>query len=772
MKLYTKIFLIMALFFIISSLVISFYGFISEKEIIQQNIDEKLKSVVYIIKDTLPSDYHDSIMDENYMTDDEYDLLVSRYNRTCHELGLKYIWSLLEIDGRLVFTSSTSPDHNVAMGKHAHFFDEHTNPELYESVLSTGEIQYQTISDKWGNIRVVLIPYKDVRERTYIFGASVEESYLNDLVMNTLKQFLFIGFILIVTGALLSYFLAQFAAGPLHRLIRRTSEIADGELDQKIQHLDVLGSYEERILLNSFNKMSDSISLHIHDLNRTRENLKMTLHSIGDGVIVVDPAGCISSINPAASQLIGWQNEEVLGKSISYVFNIHNFQTNQIIKNPVYIVLETGEIASLDSNTVLTARDGKQYHISDSAAPIINGEEGIIGVILVFSDITDEFVLQEQLKQSQKMEALGQLAGGIAHDFNNMIGGIYGGIDLLQPLLDKNNDSITYLNLILDSASQAAELTKKLLVFSRKQSVPSTAIDIHQLLNNTVGILSSTLDKKITIKLITEAEFSYVAGDASQLQSIFLNLGINASHAMPQGGSLTYRTGTISITNDNYNTSYFNLPQGTYISIEIIDTGIGMTPEVQARIFDPFFTTKVLGEGTGLGLSIAYGSIVQHKGKISVKSQLDNGSVFQILLPVTEPGEIEKYGAIETIKGEGHILLVDDEPAMRITGKALLEEIGYDVTIAEDGLTAIDLVSDKMNQYDLVIMDMNMPQMDGSECFYELKKQREELPVLISSGLPQKENIDKMRKDGLIGYIQKPFHINQLSQIVSNIIHK
>jgi PAS domain S-box-containing protein len=772
MRLYSKIFLILSLFFILSSLAISYYGFTNEREIIQQGIDEKLLSIVYIIKDTLPPDYHDLIMDENFITNEDYNQLVSRYNRTCSELGLKYVWSLLEIDGRLVFTSSTSPDHKVALDNHAHFFEEHTNPEVYEYVLSSGETQFKTSTDKWGEIRAVLVPYKDIHGRTFIFGASVEESYLKNLIRDALIQFLLMGFVLIILGAVLSYFLAQLAAGPLERLLKKTSEISNGELNDKIPHLDVFGSYEEQTLLTSFNKMGDSISRHIYNLNRTRENLRMTLHSIGDGVIVVDLDGCIININSAASKLIGWDEEDVIGKAISYVFNIHNFHTNQIVKNPVYKVLETKNIVKLDNNTIMTARDGTQYHISDSAAPIVNGEEGIIGVILVFSDISEEFELQEQLKQSQKMEAIGQLAGGIAHDFNNMICGIYGGIELLKPYINENKDSLSYLDLIHDSASRAADLTKNLLIFSRKQSVPSTALDVHPLLNNTIGILSSTLDKKIKVELFTEAEQSFVAGDASQLQSIFLNLGINASHAMPQGGSLIFRTGTVKLNHDDCESSHFALSPGNYISIEIIDNGCGMRPEVQSKIFDPFFTTKGVGEGSGLGLSMAYGSIVQHKGMISVNSQLDKGTVFQILLPVVESHGAESSESLEKVRGSGHLLLVDDESAMRVTGSALLKDLGYSVTTVENGKDAIEFVSDLKNKCDLVILDMNMPHMDGYECFYGLKKIRKNLPVIISSGLPQKDNIDKMKKDGLIGYIQKPFHIDKLSQIISKIILK
>ncbi len=379
---------------------------------------------------------------------------------------------------------------------------------------------------------------------------------------------------------------------------------------------------------------------------------------------------------------------------------------------------------------------------------------------------------EKQLQQSLKNEAIGQLAGGIAHDFNNMLGGIMGGMQLLDKLLPGSEKSKKYVSLINKSVERAADLSNKLLQFSRRQSIASTAIDVHVVVNETVAILKNTIDKRILIETNLSAESNNVIGDPTQLQSVFLNLSINASHAMESGGVLRIDTQCKDLSVDDCASSSFDLTAGQFIEIVISDTGTGIPQDDVEKIFEPYFTTKEPGKGTGLGLAAVYGSIRQHNGAVSVWSELGKGTVFTILLPVnTEPvSTLQKKEELQ-VHGKGTILLVDDEEVMRITGRALLKGFGYTVLLAKDGKEAVNIFLQQNTQIDLVIIDMIMPVMNGRDCFMELKKIQADVPVVLASGFTRAEDLHELKHAGLAGHIKKPFSGTELSQVVAKALH-
>lgn len=392
------------------------------------------------------------------------------------------------------------------------------------------------------------------------------------------------------------------------------------------------------------------------------------------------------------------------------------------------------------------------------------------GAVIRIDDVSKEYELEEQLNQSRKMDAIGQLAGGVAHDFNNMLSGIIGASELLQIRLKQDELSMKLLGLVIESADRAAGLTQKLLEFSRKKHPESLVIELHDILKDTVSLLKNTLDKNIKISLDFEAESSKVLGDPTQLQNIFINLAINASHSMPGGGEISLLTSNIYLDDVFCRESTFTISAGHYIEVEVLDGGCGIPEENLKKIFEPFFTTKKQGAGTGLGLSSVLGTVQNHNGAISVYSEIGSGTSFRIFLPLTSGDAQEVKKSNQIIPGSGCILMVDDESVMRTVAKAILEELGYEVLLAEDGKKGLDLYKAERQKIDLIILDMLMPVMNGKQCFEEMLKVDPAVKVILSSGFSKEEDVHEMKEKGLCNFIRKPFRRSTLSQVVHEVM--
>ncbi|HNX59525.1 MAG TPA: PAS domain S-box protein, partial [Spirochaetota bacterium] len=378
------------------------------------------------------------------------------------------------------------------------------------------------------------------------------------------------------------------------------------------------------------------------ELRRKEEDLRVTLGSIGDAVIATDIEGRIVMMNSVAEKKTGWKIDEASGRELSDIFRTFDGAGGGEVENPAHMVFASKDIVHIHEYTTLIARDGSQCLISDSAAPIHNDSGDIIGVVIVFRDVTEEKSIRDRLRQSEKMDAVGQLAGGIAHDFNNMLCGILGAAEVLKTMnVADDPETKELLDVIIESSNKAADLTNKLLSFSRQKPDSSERIDALKPLKDAVALIERTMDKRIQVKVRSVAGDLVVMGNDTQLQNAFLNLLINATHAMPEGGEIRV---TVSVNYlDKYycDSSAFRIVPGNYADIEIMDTGSGIAPENLPRIFEPFFTTKGEGRGTGLGLSSVYGTVKQHAGAITVYSEVGKGTVFHIYIPLAENTEQE-----------------------------------------------------------------------------------------------------------------------------------
>ncbi|MCP3921849.1 MAG: transporter substrate-binding domain-containing protein [Desulfobacterales bacterium] len=512
-------------------------------------------------------------------------------------------------------------------------------------------------------------------------------------------------------------------------------------------------------------KRTDALQESEQNLRGARNYISNIIDSMPSMMIGVDTDVNVIQWNRTAELITGIIAKEAEGKGL--------LELIPEVVSDIEIIMKSIRVKEIQKELNKSILENGEIHYDDiTVYPLVT--DGVEGAVIRIDDVTREHELEEQLNHSNKMDAIGQLAGGIAHDFNNMLGGILGAAQLLE-YSGKNLDekSLEYINLIIKSSMQAGDLTSKLLAFGRKGKIISTDIDIHEIIDDTISILKNSIDKKVSISINKKAKSSIITGDDTVIQNALINLGINASHAMEDGGVLSFETGNIEINQNYCDASVFDINPGNYIEISVRDTGCGIDSDTLKHIFDPFFTTKEQGEGTGLGLASVYGTVQNHNGVINVYSEIGTGTVFHIFLPNSEEGKVLSYTK-ETVKrghGSGKLILIDDEEVIRITGKDILEEMGYEVTAFENALEAIEMFRKQYKEIELVITDMIMPKINGREVFYKLKEIDKDCRVILSSGFTRDEDVNDLKKNGLSGFISKPFKANELSELIKKVLN-
>lgn len=523
-------------------------------------------------------------------------------------------------------------------------------------------------------------------------------------------------------------------------------------------------------LLASFYNITERMKAE-QALRQNEENLRVTLNALGEAVIATDTHGIVSRINPAAEKLTGWKAHTAVGKPLSEIYRLVDPLSRQPIENPITRLTDNQADSGPAGNALLIAADNREYLINSSCAPIKNDAHELIGLVLVFRDITEETALQEQLRQSQKMDAIGQLAGGIAHDFNNMLAGIIGAAELLQPFAQQEPKAAGYLKTIIEASNRSSYLTAKLLAFARKQPIHLSPLNVVFPLRDAVELFQRTVDKRIKIAFEAKDDNLPITGDFPQLQSAFLNLLLNSSQAMPEGGIISISAERVYLDKPLRASSQIELATGHYARIEINDTGCGIPANHLPHIFEPFFTTKAPGKGTGLGLAAVFGTMQQHAGAIDVCSQPGAGASFKLFFPIIMQSEsAEKQASDGLISGTGTVMLVDDEPMLRFVAGSILMELGYKTIEAENGLQATEVFRQHHKSLSLVVLDMVMPNMNGKDCFFELKKIDPAVKILVSSGFSGDEDVEAMREAGARWFIRKPFTAAELSKAVAEAI--
>ena len=499
-------------------------------------------------------------------------------------------------------------------------------------------------------------------------------------------------------------------------------------------------------------------------LNASNINLQ-TIFDVSPLAIVVSsfPSGTIRKINRTCSDLFGYSNDLVIGKNgVELGLWSSNAAREQFFGN-----LHEQRGVSGFATEIKTFQGESRDVLLYSTLMDFKDENCVLTVSL---DVTEQKRMEGQIRQTQKMDVIGQLAGGVAHDFNNMLTAISGSAELLERHVKDNSAAAKLLDNIQKAASRSADLTGQLLSFSRKEQKKPVQTCMNTTIHEVISLLERTIDKNIALVTRLVAKEACVVGDPALLQNALLNLGVNARDAMPDGGVITFTTANLELDSRYCRSSAFTITPGPYIEIAVSDNGTGMTEDVSKHVFEPFFTTKGVGKGTGLGLAAVYGTVTDHHGSISIFSEPGTGTVFKIYLPLSSAKQAGASCTEELISGSEGILLVDDEEILREVGKSLLESLGYRVYLAEDGEQALEIYAREKENISLVILDLLMPRMGGKETLLRLMERYPGVSVLILSGFHQEGTIRDLERLGAKGFLRKPYLCQELSKAVAEAI--
>lgn len=468
-------------------------------------------------------------------------------------------------------------------------------------------------------------------------------------------------------------------------------------------------------------------------MRESEERFRQIAESTEEWIWEVNNEGLYTYSSNIVEKILGYTSEEIVGKK--YFYDFFPSEKREQMKKEAFEVFATKRAFAKYVNSNVH-KNGSIILIETSGAPILDSRGALLGYRGVDVDITEFLKLEDQLRHAQKMEAVGTMAGGIAHDFNNILNVIIGYGTMILDRMEADSLSKEQMNEILAAAERAAILTKRLLIFSRKQVVEMKPVNINELILGLQKMLLRTIRENIDFKLDIAIRPLVVMADAGQIEQVLMNFTTNARDAMPEGGHLTIGT-RIQELDDEYVAAYGYGKPGMYTLITVTDTGHGMDAETQKKIFEPFFTTKGIGEGTGLGLAISYGIIKQHNGYIKVYSEPGQGAEFKIYLPLIEDAAIleNKTEASAPAKGGNEMILVaEDDASLRKLSKIVLEAYGYSVILAEDGEDAITKFMENRDKIQLVILDIIMPKKSGKEAGETIRKESPLTKILFMSG--------------------------------------
>ena len=505
-----------------------------------------------------------------------------------------------------------------------------------------------------------------------------------------------------------------------------------------------------------------SLQKEQHTAEESIRKLSRAVEQSADMVMVTDRQGILEYVNPAFEALTGYGREEVCGK------------TPRILKSgeqPPEVFQEMWKTISAGNvyRGILVNRkkNGELYHVEESICPVRDATGEITHFIANGRDLTERMRLEAQLLQSQKMDAIGNLAGGVAHDFNNLLTIITSYAELALDAVPRESPLESKIQEIILAARRAAELTRQLLAFGRKQPQALRVADLNQVIARIANTLPRLIGEDIGFTFTRGEGLGSVRVDPLQIEQILMNLAANARDAMPQGGQLRIETSNQRLEDDYVQCKKAVIPTGRYALITVSDDGTGIPPEHMPHIFEPFYTTKPLGKGTGLGLATVYGIVKQNKGYIWAYSEPKMGTVFKIYLPCVagrdQVGELDSHKSESLSRGSETVLLVEDEQAVRRATAEFLNLQGYTVLEAKDGLDALDVARHHYSHIDLVVSDVVMPNMSGGQLGQELAKLRPQTKLLFVSGYAGKTVLDHNVVDLDINFLQKPYTLKQLS---------
>ncbi|MBB4040344.1 PAS domain S-box-containing protein [Microvirga flocculans] len=591
----------------------------------------------------------------------------------------------------------------------------------------------------------------------WTIAVAVPERVFNAPLRRALISLTLIGALLFVVAAILAYWTGSNLSTAIWSLKGAGVAVGRGESVPSVN-----------TPVREVNEVGEALLVAAREARDREAHLRSILETVPSAMIVINSHGIIQSFSQTAEKLFGYAAEEMSGRNVSLLMPEPDRSAHD---DYIARYLRTGEHRIIGKGRIVTGmrKDGSLFPMELNVGEArSNGELVFTGFI---RDLTEMRQIEQELRQTQKMEAIGKLTGGVAHDFNNLLTVIKGNLEILEARLPDQS----YRELINDSqeaADLAAQLTASLLAFGRRMPLNPKLVDVGHLVSGTSDLLRRTLGETITIRTVVESSRQAMI-DPAQLQNALLNLGINARDAMPQGGRLTIEVSDAQLDAD-YAAAHADVKPGSYILISVTDTGIGMSPQVQERAFEPFFTTKPTGSGTGLGLSTVYGFVKQSGGHVALYSELGRGTIIRIYLPYAKDREEETVSSasekppMPRSKGET-ILVVEDEERVRRITTARLIELGYKVLAAGNGPEALSILQQSPD-IDLLFTDMVMPGgLSGAELAAEVHRTRPDLQVLYTSGYAELDVIKQAETESR-NWIRKPYTAADLASKLRAIL--
>ncbi|MGH9803558.1 MAG: response regulator [Candidatus Acidiferrales bacterium] len=496
------------------------------------------------------------------------------------------------------------------------------------------------------------------------------------------------------------------------------------------------------------------------------EKLRAIFDASPVALIMMDTQGRILSWNRGAERIFGWTEDEVLGKRLPIVPEEKEQEFNGLLAR----ALSGDALAGVEVRR--RRKDGSPVDIAVSTAMVCAADGGVTGLAAAISDITEQKQLQEQLRQAQKMEAIGRLSGGIAHDFNNLLGVIKGYTEIACGGLPAEDPLRRPLGEVQRAADRAAALTRQLLAFSRQQVLEPQVLNLGDTVEVLRGMFERLLPESIELTTALEPDLGSVKVDPGQLEQVIMNLVLNARDAMPDGGPLTLEARNVEL-DETYSRKHLAAPPGPYVLLMVSDSGIGMDAETLAHVFEPFFTTKEQGKGTGLGLATVYGIVKQSGGYVWAYSESGRGSTFKIYLPRVEekPREQSVSRAADIVpRGSETVLVVEDEEGLRALAREFLETCGYTVLDARDGIEALEIVRRNSATIHLLLTDVILPRLSGRELAVQLAILRPLVKVLYMSGYTDRAVLQNGVLEPGLAFLQKPFSLRTLAAKIREVL--
>ena len=643
---------------------------------------------------------------------------------------------------------------------------------LFRAVTPTGNLltEYRRETGTEHPLEVkekVVFAGRHILDLEMISDLEVVEHTISDLQR---QMILWSVIVTMIIGMVLWVVLKLLALRPLEEEIRRRRQAEEG-----LQGANE--ALEERVRKRTLalTETNEDLEREIGDRRRAeesladeKEHLSVTLRSIGDGVITTDIEGRIVLMNKVAEALTGWPLEEALGRPLGEVFYIIHEKTRERCESPAEKVLETGTVVALANHTALVARDGAERIIADSGAPIRDKGSNIMGVVLVFRDVTEKSRLEEELIKVEKLESVSVLAGGIAHDFNNILTAILGNINLAAYQIERDEETYHLLMAAEKATIRAKDLTQQLLTFAKGGEPIKEAASAEMIIRDSANFVLH--GSNVNCRFSIPEKLWLMVVDKGQISQVIQNVIINARQSMPEGGTIGIECENVEKDGD----IFLPLADGKYVRIRIRDQGVGIPENILGKIFDPFFSTKQ--QGNGLGLAITHSIVMKHAGHISVDSKPGEGSVFTMYLPAVEGPAASggEDGERALALGTGRILVMDDEEVVREVATRMLTHAGYEVIAVEDGAGAVDAYRRSLEgdeKIAAVILDLTVPGgMGGREAVEEILALDPAATVVVSSGYSNDPVIARYREHGFKGAVVKPYRLDEVLDVLKTVI--